>query len=57
MDDLVWGISLGALTGVFLTVVLVTVTNEGWPVSKREVYERGYMVQCIGKSGYYWECE
>ena len=24
---------------------------------KREAFDRGFMVQCIGKTGYYWECE
>ena len=21
-----------------------------------QAYERGYMVECLGKEGYYWEC-
>lgn len=24
---------------------------------KQEAYERGYMTQCVGKTGFYWECE
>lgn len=24
---------------------------------KTEAFERGHMVQCIGKRGYHWECE
>lgn len=24
---------------------------------KRQAFERGHMVQCVGKTGYYWECE
>lgn len=23
----------------------------------QEAFDRGYAVQCIGKEGYYWECE
>lgn len=23
----------------------------------REAYERGHAVQCLGKTGYFWECE
>lgn len=23
----------------------------------KEAFDRGYAVQCIGKEGYYWECE
>lgn len=22
-----------------------------------EAFERGYAVECLGKQGYYWECE
>jgi uncharacterized membrane protein len=24
---------------------------------EQEAFDRGFMVQCIGKTGYYWECE
>lgn len=24
---------------------------------RSQAFERGYMVECIGKRGYYWECE
>lgn len=23
----------------------------------QEAFERGHMVECLGKVGYYWECE
>lgn len=23
----------------------------------KEAYDRGHAVQCLGKEGYYWECE
>ena len=23
----------------------------------KEAFDRGYAVQCVGKEGYYWECE
>lgn len=26
-------------------------------VPKSYLFERGHMVQCVGKTGYYWECE
>lgn len=22
-----------------------------------QAFQRGYMVECVGKAGYYWECE
>jgi hypothetical protein len=24
---------------------------------EQEAFDRGFMVQCVGKTGYYWECE
>lgn len=24
---------------------------------KEDAFKRGHMVQCLGKIGYYWECE
>ena len=24
---------------------------------KEEAFKRGYMIECLGKTGYYWECE
>ena len=29
----------------------------GYRDMKDQVIERGHMVQCLGKSGYHWECE
>ena len=23
----------------------------------KEAFDRGYAVQCVGKAGYYWECD
>jgi len=23
---------------------------------KQQAFDRGYMVECVGKTGYYWEC-
>ena len=34
--------------------VTVDIASAGF---KADAFERGYMVECIGKSGYYWECE
>jgi len=35
-----------------LFVLVYTIQNY-----KQEAFDRGFMVQCIGKTGYYWECE
>jgi len=24
---------------------------------KQQAFDKGYMVQCVGKMSYYWECE
>ena len=24
---------------------------------REEAFKRGYMVECLGKTGYHWECE
>lgn len=37
-------------------VYLLTVGSEREAVMQ-EAFDRGYAVQCIGKEGYYWECE
>lgn len=37
-------------------VYLVTVGSEREAVMQ-EAFERGHAVQCVGKEGYYWECE
>lgn len=26
-------------------------------VFMKDAYDRGFAVQCVGKTGYYWECE
>lgn len=48
--------------GIFLIVMVVGVFcmcgyMAGSGAVKQQAFERGYMVECIGKSGYYWECE
>ncbi len=44
---LVGGIYIGMTLGSYLT------HNE----IMAEAYDRGHAVQCLGKTGYYWECE
>ena len=24
---------------------------------KQEAFDRGFMIECVGKKGYYWDCE
>lgn len=45
------------LTSIILGLVGYSLFTFGaWNV-KNEAFERGYMVECLGKSGYYWDCE
>jgi hypothetical protein len=49
----------------FIVIMLVGAHDQGKSVGRsegrqeirQEAFERRYMVQCIGKTGYYWECE
>lgn len=29
----------------------------GYHMAKKESYHKGHAVQCVGKSGYHWECD
>ena len=31
--------------------------SQGLEDYSKEAFERGYMVECVGEIGYYWECE
>ena len=46
-----------AVSGVLVAMAFIAgcaLANMGF---SQQAYDRGYMVECIGKSGYYWECE
>jgi hypothetical protein len=32
-------------------------TQYGKKTTMHEAFERGHAVQCLGRAGYYWECE
>ena len=42
--------------GTLLAAVLVETGNDPDKI-KQQAFKRGYMVECLGKAGYYWECE
>ena len=47
-----------ALTVVAVCLALIVIAlSDIHSKYKREAFDRGFMVQCIGKTGYYWECE
>jgi hypothetical protein len=58
--DWFWiGISFGVLVGVVIgglagmNVATELTLNE----VMQAAYDRGHAVQCLGREGYYWECE
>lgn len=51
------GLSVAGLAGLFLTIGLMLGLFIGTRNVEWVAFERGYMVECIGKTGYYWECE
>lgn len=42
---------------VGFTLVVVLGYRDGRKDVMKEAFNRGYAVQCLGKTGYYWECE
>lgn len=44
---LLWGGVIGVSGGY----------DKGYSETMKEAYDRGFAVQCVGKVGYYWECE
>ena len=50
--------------GVVLAIVLIVACAataiignvDGKRATMQQAFERGYAVQCIGKTGYHWEC-
>jgi uncharacterized membrane protein YfcA len=50
MAEFIAGMLIGSIIGLFIAAdVSITL--------KKEAFDRGFMVQCVGKTGYYWECE
>ena len=43
------------LWAVAMTAIITgKIVYEGF---REQAFERGYMVECLGKVGYHWECE
>lgn len=54
MDEFLTGLILGAISTLSLIVTLLVYSETGL---MKEAYDRGYAVECVGKEGYYWECD
>lgn len=49
-----------AAVGMFIAVGLLSSINgeiNGYEKAMTEAFERGIATECVGVSGYYWECK
>lgn len=54
------GFTLGSCFGagvVMIVSTIIGVSPRDMDSLQQQAFERGHMVQCVGKTGYYWECE
>lgn len=51
------GFVIGLVSGFFIAAMAITEYYWHGAISPKEIFERGHMVQCVGKTGYYWECK
>lgn len=49
------GFCLAGVIAVAMVLLLVVPSVEG--TIMKQAFERGYAVQCLGQTGYHWECE
>jgi len=57
MDEFAIGGLIGILIGIaLLKIILILGGNSPFAI-KQQAFDRGYMVECVGESGYHWECE
>ena len=49
------GTFVGLLGGIFIGMTLGS--DLTYNEIMAEAHSRGYAVQCLGKTGYYWECD
>ena len=44
------------LGGIAMFLAIIFSTDKSLERIKQQASDRGYMVECVGKTGYYWEC-
>jgi hypothetical protein len=54
MAEFIAGLFSGLVVGLFFGLLMVVDASLEYQI---EAFDRGLMVQCVGKTGYYWECE
>jgi hypothetical protein len=60
MNDLLFvGVVFGALAGILIGGLIGMDLGSSLTYNEmmKEAYGRGHAVQCLGREGYYWECE
>ena len=57
MSNFIVGFFVGCFTGLVILTVLLIIGGQYPAQLKREAYDRGYMVECLGVEGYHWDCE
>lgn len=58
MDCMATTIFVSTVAGLLMSILgFVEGTSDGKEMVFKQAYDRGYAVQCVGKTGYYWECE
>lgn len=60
MDDLCYAMfAVGIIVGIFIGGLggLSIGSDITYDDIMKQAYDRGHAVQCLGKEGYYWECE
>lgn len=53
-EAFIGGLCVGIIIAILIAVAAYSV---GQGKILREAYDRGHVVQCLGKKGYHWECD
>ena len=54
MAEFISGVCSGLIVSLFVGSFLMDAAAFS---HKKQAFDRGFMFQCVGKTGYYWECE
>jgi hypothetical protein len=60
MEIEIWPSAVFGAVLAFLVLVIplgLTIERNTRLTIMKEAFERGHAVQCLGKEGYFWECE
>ena len=57
IGNLILLVGCSAVAGVFFLAMILSINGQSPRQIKQQAFDRGFMIECVGKSGYYWECE